>query len=325
MMPGILTVRGCSVRASAMRSTWAITSPPEFLAAIAMARLSSVSASRSMREVARGVGGGGADEGDVDRERLVEQPLLAVELDQPDQLLGGGAVDLAAVLARVDEGAQAHLGEGAGLAGGDVAVEVRDHALRQVVGLDPVLDREPADLRDQPPMPADHALEQPVMAEPVEPLLLAVALPGREQQGQVARLAGRDEAPLQPDQQIVRRADADEARGAERVAAADQRHRLGEADDLVALLALAEAALVGGAGRHRSLPLLGCRQVWQARPCASMPGRGRVRSCQSVEFVRAKIDVRRRPLGFRRALGAKSVADDMASPRLSAHTGHTLA
>ena len=109
-------------------------------------------------EVAGGVGGGGADEGDVDRERLVEQPFLAVELDQADELLGRGGVDLAARLARVDEGAQADLGEGAGLAGGDVAVEVRDHALRQVVGLDPVLDRQPADLGDQPPMAADDAL-----------------------------------------------------------------------------------------------------------------------------------------------------------------------
>ena len=162
-----------------------------------MARLSRVSASRSIDEVAGGVGGGGADEGDVDRERLVEQPLLAVELDQPDEILGGGGVDLAAALARVDEGAQADLGEGAGLAGGDVAVEVRDAALRQVVGLDPVLDREPADLGDQPPMAADDALREPVMAQPVQPLLLAVALPRREQQGQVARLAGRDEALLE--------------------------------------------------------------------------------------------------------------------------------
>ena len=182
-------MRGCSVCSSATRSTWAITSPPEFLAAIAIARLSSVSASRSMLRLPAGSAVVPRMQRDVDRERLVEQPLLAVELEQAHELLGGGGVDLAARLARVDEGAQAHLGEGAGLAGGDVAVEVRDHALRQVVGLDPVLHRQPADLGDQPPMPADDALEQPVMPEPVEPLLLAVALPRREQQRQVARLA----------------------------------------------------------------------------------------------------------------------------------------
>ena len=54
MMPGIFTVRGCSVCSSATRSTWAITSPPEFLAAIAIARLSSVSASRSMLRLPAG-------------------------------------------------------------------------------------------------------------------------------------------------------------------------------------------------------------------------------------------------------------------------------
>ena len=72
-------------------------------------------------------------------------------------------------------------GERAGLAGGDVAVEVRDHALRQVVGLDLALEREAADLRDQAPVAADDALEQAVMAERVEPAVLAVALAGREQ------------------------------------------------------------------------------------------------------------------------------------------------
>ena len=46
--PGILTSRGLSVPAAAIRSTWTMTRPLEFLAAMAMARLSSVSASRSM-------------------------------------------------------------------------------------------------------------------------------------------------------------------------------------------------------------------------------------------------------------------------------------
>src|SRR4051794_29024219 len=64
------------------------------------------------------------------------QPLPAVDLHHPDEVLGGDGVDLAALQPRIDEGADAHAGERAGLAGRDVAVEVRDHALRQVVGLD---------------------------------------------------------------------------------------------------------------------------------------------------------------------------------------------
>ena len=47
-MPGIRTSRGGRVLRSAMRSTWAITMPFEFLAAIAMARLLRVSGSFSM-------------------------------------------------------------------------------------------------------------------------------------------------------------------------------------------------------------------------------------------------------------------------------------
>ena len=47
-MPGICTSRGLSELLAAMRSTWTMTKPREFFAAIAIARLSSVSASRSM-------------------------------------------------------------------------------------------------------------------------------------------------------------------------------------------------------------------------------------------------------------------------------------
>jgi hypothetical protein len=47
-IPGILTWRGGSPLRSAIRSTWAITMPLLFLAAIAMARLLRVRASRSM-------------------------------------------------------------------------------------------------------------------------------------------------------------------------------------------------------------------------------------------------------------------------------------
>ena len=68
-----------------------------------------MSASRSIVMLPSGSAVVPADERDVDRERLVEQPFLAVDLDQPDELFRRRRVDLAAVLARIDEGAQAHL------------------------------------------------------------------------------------------------------------------------------------------------------------------------------------------------------------------------
>ena len=88
------------------------------------------------RDVAVGVGGGAAHDGDVDREGLVEEVLLAVDLHQAHELVLARGVDAAAAVARIGEGAEPHAREMAGLAGGDVAVEVRDDALRQVVGLD---------------------------------------------------------------------------------------------------------------------------------------------------------------------------------------------
>ena len=58
------------------------------------------------RDVAVGIGGGSAHDADIDRECPVEEKLLAVDLDQPDQILRGACVDLAAAVARIDEGAE---------------------------------------------------------------------------------------------------------------------------------------------------------------------------------------------------------------------------
>src|SRR5689334_18624606 len=83
-------------------------------------------------------------------------PLLAVDLHQAHELLGGTGIDAAAAMARVDERVQPDVREGAGLAGGDVAEQVREHALRQVIGLDLVGDRELLQRGDQPPVAAHH-------------------------------------------------------------------------------------------------------------------------------------------------------------------------
>jgi hypothetical protein len=137
--------------------------------------------------------------------------FLAVDDHHPHQVLGRHGVDLAAAQPRVDEGPQADLRQQAGLARRDVAVQVRDAALRQVVGLDAVFQREQADLRDQAPMAADHALQEAIAAEPVQALLLAIALAGGKHQGQIARLPALEEPRRQRSEQFVGRADADEA------------------------------------------------------------------------------------------------------------------
>jgi hypothetical protein len=187
-------------------------------------------------DVAVGVGSGAADDADVDRKGLVEQVVLAVDRHQPHKILGGARVELATAEARIDEGAQPDPGQRARLAGGDVAEQVRDHPLRQVPGLDAVIDRKRLQARHQPPVAADHARHQALVAEVVEAARLAVALPGRIHQGQVARAARAalrlEEALFERDRDALGKADADEAAGGDRVAAADQAHRLARRNDL---------------------------------------------------------------------------------------------
>jgi hypothetical protein len=67
-------------------------------------------------DVAVGVRGGAAQDRHVDRQGAVEEVLLAAERDRLDEVLGGARVDLAAAVARIDEGVEAHARDGAGLA-----------------------------------------------------------------------------------------------------------------------------------------------------------------------------------------------------------------
>ena len=68
--------------------------------------------------------------------------------------------------------------------------KMRHHALRQAVGLDPPVERERAQRRDEPPVRPDRAPDQPLAREVVEPAGAAVPLSGGEHERQVARAAG---------------------------------------------------------------------------------------------------------------------------------------
>ena len=146
----------------------------------------------------------------MDREGLVAQPSLALDLGQLDQIFCRDRVELAPALARIDEGAKAHLGQEAGTARRDLTIKARDAAERQVVGFNGVVEGQFPDLRDERPVPADHALEQARMRQSVEAALLAIAGRGRKDEGQAGGLPGREVAPLQRENEFVRRADADE-------------------------------------------------------------------------------------------------------------------
>jgi hypothetical protein len=139
-------------------------------------------------DVAEGIGGGAAHEGDIDLADLVEQPLLAIDLDQADDVLGGPGIDPATAVAGIDEGMQSDLGERTRLAGGEIPEQLADDALRQVVGLDAVVECQLRDLRHAAPVARHHPAQQAFVAEVIEPQGLAVALAGGGEQGQVRGL-----------------------------------------------------------------------------------------------------------------------------------------
>ena len=186
-------------------------------------------------DVARRVGRGAADEGDVDLGGGVEQPLLAIDLHELDDLGLRHRVDARAAVARIDVGVQAHLREQARLAGGAGPVELRDHALRQVVAQDPVLLRGLGDLRHAAEIGRDHAFQQALVVQAPGAEAFAVAGARRHDQGEVAGRAGVDEALLQGGVQRLRNAALNEARRGDHVVVPDQRDRLAGRDDLIFL------------------------------------------------------------------------------------------
>src|SRR5690349_987391 len=127
-------------------------------------------------------------------------------------------------MARVDESADADAGDVSRAMCGDVAEQMRDHALRQVVSLDLARDRELLQFRRKAPVPADDAADQALMGKVVEAAMLAVALARGIDQRQVARLAlrvgrialAREIQLLQRDRDLLGKADADEAAGGDR-------------------------------------------------------------------------------------------------------------
>ena len=197
-------------------------------------------------DVALRVGGGAANEADMDRKSLVKQILFAIDLHQAHQFDAAGdgpVVELAATQAGIDEGAQANPRQGPGLAGGDIAKEMADDALGQVPGLDAIGEGQLLQLGDQAPMAADHPPHQALMTKVVEPPRLAVALTRGIDQGQIAGMTETLDvairalqiALLQGQGQILREANADETPGGQGIAVADQAHRLPGADHLAGI------------------------------------------------------------------------------------------
>ena len=121
---------------------------------------------------------------------LIEEPFAVMDGDQLDEILVGGAVELASLVARIDEGVQPDVGDQAGAAGGDLAEELGHHSLREVVRLEAALQRHAAHCRCHRPVAGDNAADQAIEGEHAEPALGLVADAGAVDEGQVARMPG---------------------------------------------------------------------------------------------------------------------------------------
>ena len=177
-------------------------------------------------DVAVRIGRGAADQRHVDGERLEEEKFLAADLQDRDDLFRRDGIHAPAVLARVDESAQSHARERAGLARADVAVEIGDDAFGQVVGLDAILDRHRLESRREPEVAADHAAHQAFVREVVQAALLHDPLAAGEDQREGARRPAGEEALLERDEELVRRAVAAVAGGSDGIAIVDDRDRV---------------------------------------------------------------------------------------------------
>src|SRR6185295_2612855 len=98
--------------------------------------------------------------------------------------------DLATAVALIDKCFKPHAVKMPGALFCDVAKKVRNDALRKIVSLDLIGDRQLLQFRHQPPMPADHAAHQTFVAKVIESPVVAVTLTSGVDQREIARLAG---------------------------------------------------------------------------------------------------------------------------------------
>ena len=128
---------------------------------------------------------------------------------------------------------QADAGEKARAAGCAAAVELGDHALGQIVGLDLVVLGSLCNFRHAPEVGGDDAFQQAIVMQPARAEPLAVAGTRAHDQREVARGPGFDEALLKRRVQRLRDAALDKAGRRDDRVIADERDGFISRNDLV--------------------------------------------------------------------------------------------
>ncbi|OQC23654.1 MAG: hypothetical protein BWX71_02008 [Deltaproteobacteria bacterium ADurb.Bin072] len=172
------------------------------------------------------------DDAHIDREGHVGEVVLAVEVDKLHEVIFCPRVDLSSVQPGIDIGPKAYGGDGARLVCRNVPEHVRNHALGEIVGLDPVLNRHFPELRCKAPVTADHALHETLVGEVVEPPVLSVTLACRIDNGEVPWPAGLDEVLLDLQKYLLGNTDPHETTGCDGISVLYDPHGLFCRDDL---------------------------------------------------------------------------------------------
>jgi hypothetical protein len=185
------------------------------------------------------------DQRAIDAETGIEQVLVAPEIHRFHPVgsaggnrVAGALVDGAAVVARVlrgarvHEGVQADLRQHTGLAARNGAIQVRQHALRQVEAFAILVHGQRGQARGRAPVPADDGARHAGVAEVIHPACATVALPCGIDQRQVARQVVAQKALLQRLGHAFGMACADKSRAGHGPATLDEFRRLRGGDHL---------------------------------------------------------------------------------------------
>ena len=131
------------------------------------------------RDVAVGIGRGTANQRHIDRKRLVEKPLLAIDVHHAHEFFGRARVDPSAARAGIDKRPHSHLRQRSRAMRRRVTIEVRDGAQGKVVRLDLVVVASLASFGTSAQWPPIARRTRPLCASLLRPL--SRPSPGRRQ------------------------------------------------------------------------------------------------------------------------------------------------
>ncbi len=175
------------------------------------------------RHVSILVRGRSAQEGDVDRHRLEEEPFLAGEIDDLDEIRRRARALPRTLLAGIDERVESGLRQQTRSPGRHVAHELRQHALRQRVRFDLVRGGEARQPRRVDQRARDRSLDEALVRKMRRAERGAIADAHDAHRGQSARLAFGQESPLHRGEQgLGHRMAAARSAEEDRVAVLDQ-------------------------------------------------------------------------------------------------------